>query len=190
MLKYRIFPAIGFARLGEDTSFFIGPEVPGGPPGELLTNGTLGPVAQFKDATRTKIRKQGARFHLFESSDGVAWQPAQLPEPATVTWTVTLDNKKSGVRRSGSPPIAPTRPQEAAELQSMIIRGGTRQVSGPNAASAPFEGPFVTTAANGDPFSVDVELGRLATDSAGRLIVLGGNGFSSGSCCGCRRTWF
>jgi len=179
MVTYRIFPPIGIARLGEDANFFIGPEIPGGGPGELQPDGTLGPVTQFKDATRTKIRKQGARFHLFESDDGLAWRPANLPAPATVTWTVTMENKKSAVRRAGDPPIAPTRPQVVADLQSMVIQGGTRQVSGPNATSAVFHGPFATTAPNGQPFNVDVELGQLRTDAQGRLIVLGGKGFSS-----------
>ena len=32
---YRIFPAIGFARLGEDLNFFIAPEIPGQGPGDL-----------------------------------------------------------------------------------------------------------------------------------------------------------
>jgi L-Lysine epsilon oxidase N-terminal len=72
-MRYRIFPAIGIARLGEDDNFFLGPERPGAGPGELQPDGSVAPVVKYKDATRTKIRKQGARFHLFESGDG---QPA------------------------------------------------------------------------------------------------------------------
>jgi hypothetical protein len=178
-MRYRIFPPIGIARLGEDTDFFLGPEIVGKGPGELQLDGTLRPVARFKDASRTKIRKQGARFHLYESEDGALWRPAQFPSSARITWTVTLENKKSAVRRGGQPPGSPMRPQVVADLQSMVIKGGTRNVSGANATSTEFQGTFSTTAANGDPYNVDVELGQLKTDAQGRLIVLGGKGFSS-----------
>lgn len=181
MPRYKIFPPIGIARLGEDEEFFLGPESPGRGPGELLDDGTTAPVTRFKDATRTKVRKQGARFHIFESDDGVAWQPASLPDTATVTWTVTLVNKKSAVTRpsNGHAPLVPTRPQVPAANQSMVIDGGQRQVSGPDAVSAEFEGPYSTTGAAGQPFNIQVKLGRLRTDGQGRLIVLGGRGFTS-----------
>jgi hypothetical protein len=61
----------------------------------------------------------------------------------------------------------------------MVIDGGTAQVSGSKAVSAPLVGTFRTTAADGAPYQVDVELGRLRTDSAGRLVVVGGAGLSS-----------
>jgi hypothetical protein len=178
-MTYRIFPAIGIARLGEDPNFFIGPEIPSMGPGEMGPDVALNPITHFKDATRTKIRKQGARFHIYESADGVTWSPASLPPTATVTWTATLENKKSAVKRPSEPPILPTRPEISADLESMIINGGSRNVVGPNATSAAFQGTFATAAANGQPYTVDVELGRLQTDAQARLIVLGGKGFSS-----------
>lgn len=100
MLRYKIFPAIGVARVGEDNDFFIGPEVPGVGPVELA-NGAV--VKRFKSAERTRIRKQGARFHLFESEDGMNWKPANLPAGAVVEWTVTLENKKAAIQRPASP---------------------------------------------------------------------------------------
>ncbi|HJQ68437.1 MAG TPA: LodA/GoxA family CTQ-dependent oxidase [Blastocatellia bacterium] len=178
-MRYRIFPSIGIARLGEDPNFFLAPERPGDDPGELKPDGTLTPVTRFKDATRKKVRKQGARFHIFESDDGTNWRPANLPASATVTWTVTLVNKKSAVTRPAEPPIAPVRPQVLAANESMVIKGGAQNISGAGAASAPFIGPYATTAPNGTPFKVNVELGQLKTDGQGRLIVLGGKGFSS-----------
>lgn len=180
MLKYRIFPSIGVARLGDDENFFLGPERLGVGSGELQPDGSVtSPVAHYKDATSTRIRKQGARFHLFESPDGVTWTPANLPPTATVTWTVTLENKKSAITRPAQPPASPTRPQVPPGNAAMVIKGGTRQISGPDAASTPFSGTFATTAPDGTPFQVNVELGRLRTDAQGRLIVLGGRGFSS-----------
>ena len=179
MARYRIFPPIGIARVGDDDNFFLGPEVPGSGPGEFQPDGSLNPVTKFKDATRTKVRKQGARFHIFESDDGIEWRPANLPATAKVTWSVTLENKKSAVTRPSSPPIAPTRPQVPAANQARIIKGGTREISGANQASTPFKGTYATTSASGQAFSVEVELGQLRTDGQGRLIVLGGKGFSS-----------
>ncbi len=180
MLRYRIFPSIGIARLGEDENFFLGPERPGVGAGELQSDGSVTtPMTHYKDATRTKIRKQGARFHLFESADGVNWEPASLPPTATVTWTVTLENKKSAVTRPASPPATPVRPQVPAGSEALVIKGGTRQIGGSNAASTLFTGTFATTAPNGTPYQVVVELGRLRTDAHGRLIVVGGKGFSS-----------
>jgi hypothetical protein len=179
MTEYRIFPPIGIARLGEDDDFFVGPEVPGHGSGNLQPDGSTTPITRYKDASARRIRKQGARFHLFESADGVTWIPADLPTSATVTWTVTLVNKKSAVARPSAPPTVPTRPIVPAENQGLVIDGGTEQVSGANAVSSPLVGTFHTTAPNGTPYQVDVELGRLRTDSLGRLVVLGGAGFSS-----------
>jgi L-Lysine epsilon oxidase N-terminal/L-lysine epsilon oxidase C-terminal domain len=177
-MRYRIFPSIGIARLGEDENFFLCPERPGDPPGELQADGTVMPVTRFKDATRTRIRKQGARFHIFESEDGISWSPANLPATASVIWTVTLENKKSAVTRPANPPTAPMRPEVTAANQSMVIKGGTKEIVGPNATSTHFTGTYVTTAPSGSAFQVDVDLGLLRTDGQGRLIVLGGKGQS------------
>ena len=160
-MRYRIFPSIGIARLGEDEDFFLGPERPGNPPGELQSDGTVTPVTRFKDATRTRIRKQGARFHIFESNDGINWSPANLPATASVTWKVTLENKKAAVTRPASPPTAPMRPEVPAGNQAMIIKGGTKEIAGPNATSTHFVGPYITTAPDGSAFQVDVDLGQL-----------------------------
>src|SRR5215213_7126127 len=177
-MRYRIFPSIGIARLGEDEDFFLGPERPGDSPGELQADGTVIPVTRFKDATRTRIRKQGARFHIFESQDGINWSPANLPATATVTWTVTLENKTAAITRSDAPPTAPMRPHVPAGNQSMVIKGGLKEITGPNATSSHVTGQYATTAPSGAAFQVDVDLGVLRTDGQGRLIVLGGKGQS------------
>jgi L-lysine epsilon oxidase-like protein len=174
--RYRIYPSIGIARLGEDPDFFLGPEIPGVGPTELTQDGSLVRTTRFKDASKKKVRKQGARFHLFESSDGLSWKPAVLPNGATVTWSVTLINKKSAVKRGLEPPIATGRPQIVDAGQ--IIEGGTKTISGNDATSAPFMGTYKTTPPGGATFQVQVELGQLKTDGKGRLIVLGGKGLS------------
>jgi len=175
---YRIFTSIGVARLRADGDFFVGPEMPGGGPTEATSDESIVPVTRFKDNTRTKIRKQGARFHLFESNDGRTWQPANVP-PENITWAVTLVNKKSAVDRPAEPPIAPMRPNVSPANANQVIAGGTNSIAGRDASSPTFRGTYKTKASDGSPFQVDVELGQLRTDSKGRLIVLGGKGFSS-----------
>jgi hypothetical protein len=128
-MKYKIFPSIGIARLGEDENFILAPEIPGSGPVELQADGTTTPVTKFKDASRKKIRKQGVRFHIFESADGVKWVEADLPPGAKVTWTVTLENKKSAVIRNSNPPVAPERPRVVAGDEPMIIKGGTKTIT-------------------------------------------------------------
>lgn len=177
-MRYRIFPPIGIARLGGDSNFIVGPERPGSGPIEIQANGTEIPARSFKDATRTKIRKEGARFHIFESPDGSTWTPANLPAGATVTWKVSLQNKKAAVQRPANPPIVHTRPVVPAGNEAMAINGGTQQIGGANAASAPLAGTYKTTSPAGAPFQAAVELGQLRTDGKGRLIVLGGSGIS------------
>ncbi|MER9349976.1 LodA/GoxA family CTQ-dependent oxidase [Mesorhizobium sp. M0227] len=174
MPRYKIFPAIGIARLGEDQDFFLGPEIPGGGPTEAATGA---PVTRFKNADKTRLRKQGARFHLFESEDGVTWTPANLPPSATVEWSVTLENKKSAIVRPPNPPIKSTRPALDAAAAGMHIKGGTKSVAGASAIGPTLAGMFKTTA-NGSAFEVPVELGSLRTDANGMLILLGGNGIS------------
>jgi hypothetical protein len=102
-----------------------------------------------------------------------------LPAGSQVIWRVTLANKKSAVNRDVDPPKVPTRPTIAAANAGRIIDGGTKEISGAGATSDLLVGRYATTAANGSAYSVDVELGRLRTDGARRLIVCGGRGFSS-----------
>lgn len=177
-MRYRIFPSIGIARLGGDPDFFLGPEVPTAGPGDLQVDGSVVATANFKDATKTKLRKQGARFHVFESLDGAAWQAADLPAGSTIGWTVELVNKKSAVNRPVRPPSNPTAIVVDAANQSMVIDGGTQRISTANQSSAPFVGIYRTSVPGGPDFQKQVNLGQLKTDVQGRLIVLGGNGVS------------
>ncbi|RXT19604.1 hypothetical protein B5P46_25180 [Rhizobium leguminosarum] len=173
MMMYRIFPAIGIARIGGNHDFFLGPEIPGQGPIEL--DGS--PARRFKNSDGTLIRKQGARFRVFQSADdGATWAP--LAPGATVEWSVTLHNKKASIIRELEPPTKPERPRIDPALVSMHIQAPTAKVSGVNAAGAPMTGTFTTKDAGGAPYNATVKLGSLRTDGAGNLIVLGGDGIS------------
>lgn len=172
-MQYRIFPPIGVARVGGDDDFFIGPEVPGRGATEASSGST---VTRFKSADMKNIRKQAARFHLFQSSDGQTWTPMDLPPEAVVSWNVTLHNKKAAVMRPAETPAEPQLPQVDPTSNGMYIQAPTETISGVSQQSAALRGTFRTTDSDGTPFRETVTLGRLRTDEKGRLIVIGGNG--------------
>ena len=66
-MEYRIFPAVGIARLGNSPEFFVGPEVAGSL-GRNLGAGGETEVTAFADATNRK-RKQAARFNQPQDGD-------------------------------------------------------------------------------------------------------------------------
>ncbi|MER9145615.1 LodA/GoxA family CTQ-dependent oxidase [Mesorhizobium sp. M0871] len=175
MVSYRIFPAIGIARIGGDEDFFLGPERVGEGPIEPASGAK---ATRFKSADGKLIRKQGARFHLFESTDGVAWTPAKLPIDATVEWSVVLANTKAAAERPSVPPIKATRPVMAAGSEGMAIVSAKTTITGAGQSSAALGGVFETIGPTGQPFIVEVKLGQLRTDDQGRLIVTGGDGIS------------
>ena len=170
-MPFRIYPSLGIARLGNDlTQFYIGPETPGHPGFDLDANGNETPVRQHK-ADEDQIKRQAARFRLFEVDGNGAARPAQLPAGATVEWTVHLVNKKGAIQRDESPPEAPTRPQMANNSQPFLIDPGPRSVAGASAAAVKFD--------TGEYQNRRVPLGELRTDKNQNLLVLGGFGFSS-----------
>jgi len=166
-MDYRIFPSIGIARLGDSPDFFVGPEVLGSS-GRERSDGAE--VTRFKD--QLKVRKQAARFHLFESSGDGNWAPANLPAGATVTWTVHVANKKDAIARPSLPPgpIAagsqlrpsndPARSARLITAKQSISAGGPVRLGGTH-AGAP------------------VTLGSMQVDGNGKLLVLAGDGVSA-----------
>jgi hypothetical protein len=168
-MEYRIYPSIGIARVGNDLSeFYIGPEIPGHPGFE--SNGqTL--VKKYK-VDEDQIKRQAARFRLFEIPDGNgAPRAANLPAGATVEWTVHLVNKKAAVVRGANPLEEPHRPQLEPNSAALLIDPHAQTVAGANAAAVKFD--------TGEFQGRRVPLGELRTDKQQNLLVLGGFGFSS-----------
>lgn len=170
-MALRIYPPIGFARLGNDLSqFYVGPEIPGHPGFEIDQQGNETPVAHYK-VDDDQIKRQGARFRLFDVGAGGTAREVQLPAGATVEWTVHLVNKKAAVKRDGGPPAKPRRPQLVDDPAPLLIDPGTRTVSGATAGPVKFD--------TGEYRGRRVPLGELRTDKNQNLLVLGGFGFSS-----------
>ncbi len=158
---YRIHPAIGIARLGSSTKadgWFLGPEVPG----QVFA----GP---FKDGPGS-IKRQGARFRIFEYQGGVPVREIKAAD-AKITWKVHLVNRKAEgpVFPPSTPPKRRNPTVPAPDRWKLIIDAKEQQIDGVSAGPLPLKGEFL---------GKDVPLGDLRTDGDGRLIVLGGFGKS------------
>lgn len=171
-MRYKIYPPIGIARVGNTpTQFFVGPEIPGHPGFELDGQGGERKVTQYK-VDEDEVKRQAARFRLFETVDGSGPPvPAALPPGATVEWTVHLVNKKGAIQRLSSPPAQPVRPQLAPGSAARLIDPGPRTIVGASAGGVRFD--------TGEFAGRRVPLGELLTDRNQDLLVLGGFGFSS-----------
>lgn len=192
-----IHPAIGIARLGNDTtSFFLGPEIPGaGPVGAdsgVGTPVTGGPFSGFKTAAST-VKRQAQRFYIFLHPAAGPPIEANLnnPQVKSIVWNVHLANKKARFfpfngqqgNSAGSvytPPPPPIRPRNDGEspLNTIIDPGKPLSISGKS------QGPKKIDFRMGGQWPIHKQtgkvviglLGELFTDSAGRLVVLGGRG--------------
>lgn len=164
-MSYAVFPPIGIARIGNSaTDFFVGPERPNSLGVELLSDGTEREVESTKDAQH-RVKRQAARFQVFEVDDAGVKPPVALPDGATVRWTVRLVNKKDAIVRPGSPPSQPIRPVPAAGAEDRVIDSGNVSVDAGGTAS--LDGTYKTT---------PVHLGDARVDATQRLLVLGGSG--------------
>lgn len=193
-VRYKIHPAIGVARLGDASSgFFIGPEVPGRPPeGDASMGGAVPP---FKDGGH--IKRQGARFRIWKyEDDGKGkYKPVEEKNLGStdvewISWSVHLANKKATFFEFnglvGDPVFGPpgaTHPRRNASItkkEDGWLDPGLRTISGANKTHKLTKGTAPTGSTERWPATPPTppitELGELRTDSAGRVVVLGGRG--------------
>lgn len=171
-MEYRIFPAVGVARLGNSPEYFVGPEVPGSLGRRIGTGGET-EVTAFHDSANRKL-KQAARFHLYQRATAAdPFVPLELLEGAKVRWTVRVSNKKDAIRRPARPPASipagGLRPAHDPARAERLIDSGDVQVEGENVVGKFLEGSHVGRS---------VRLGELRTDARGRLLFLGADGIS------------
>ena len=191
---YRIHPAIGIARVGnaDRSSFFIGPELPG-----------LGPIGDAKVGTRVpsfkssgKIKPQAARFRIWEYAEknGVLEPQREVnlteKDCASVEWTVHVANRKASFFRFAyqqgeESRAAARRNASITDPRKLELDPLPRSISGANHAPVEFRKGTSKNPARelwpNPPPSPSIEyLGELRTDDAGRLIIIGGMGLSSG----------
>jgi hypothetical protein len=176
-----IYPPVGIARVGgSETEYFIGPEVPGQdrtPPGP---NG-------WKDADGQLLR-QVARFRLYAYDGNNTLLGEVTAGDADVVWQVHLANRKPAWFNfdmamdipefdgsQGTPPMRSARRNAAVvgtDRKNLVIDPGPRTISGTKTSGKKyrFDG--------GKFYDIEVPLGELRTDEAGRLLVFAGRGIS------------
>jgi hypothetical protein len=168
---YRIHPALGIARVGDSPDeYFVGPEAPGVPPSLNPPDAPHDPNAGYKD-DQGRIKRQGARFRIYEytlDDMGVTTQVREITAAdAQIEWEVYLANRKASAPRFFD---GGWRNEGVDNRSKLIIDAGPQKISGVRQDTKPLQGIFMD--------AVSVRLGDLLTDSAGRLIVLGGLGKS------------
>lgn len=171
---FEIHPAIGIARAGTSTGFFIGPE-----PGTA-------PPPTYRDAAGHLLR-QAARFRIFRcerEGDGTLKSATEVTAAdATIEWTVHLANRKGAAPEF--PPSPAKAPQDGGRLRNatqtkrelLVIDPGPRTVGGTGGQAAFDAGTFLGT---------EVPLGEMRTEADGRLLLLGGPGHSGSAPAGKR----
>jgi hypothetical protein len=178
--KLRIFPPIGIARVGNDTGFFLGPEISG-----MVSP----PPGGFRDATTKRLKRQGARFRLYAYDESDQLLGEITAADAQITWKVHLANTKASAEwftRKVEPP-SPDRPAlrnaNVTQRDQLNLDAGIQSVSGANPAfpdldASKVAGRAMDVVVNQTLFGqpVSVQIGTILTDDAGRLVVLGGLG--------------
>ncbi|KAF9504784.1 hypothetical protein BS47DRAFT_1401028 [Hydnum rufescens UP504] len=173
-----IFPPVGIARLGDsEKEYFFAPEVPGNisPPT---------PDGNFRDDEQ-KIRRQAARFRVYAyDKKGLLLGEVNSKNEYTLTWTVHVANKKgSFIKLTGrfeqptedrrNPDVDPN--LELGQRSKLIVDPGEKTiVLGQGPQNVDLIGDFYGSKSS----PTKVYLGELQVDEAGRLVYLGGQGYS------------
>ena len=170
IVSAKIHPGIGVARLGNSVNeFIIGPEVPF--PRYLA-------AGSYKDSTGA-IKRQAARFRVYGYNAAGEVVRELTAADAEIRWNVHVANQKAAWYEfygAMDIPTAHPTPQRNAnivgkERQKLTIDPGAMGIQGVSEDGPQYE-------LHGKFLDVDVYLGELQTDEAGRLLFLGGRGVS------------
>lgn len=217
-MYYRVHPAIGIARVGNSDQFFIGPETAkAGPPTKFSKLEALKVKPHtskrkdvYKERDKTKIRRQAARFRIFEyliceTTGKLLQEPREvtLADLESITWTVELANKKAVFFEFHGPNLGPAHRSGGAltpakvELSSQAKKfneakafqlgagasGGAAAGGAASSGGAGVSGGAPSSggaAAGGAAGPGITTLGHAYMEPDGRLVVLGGYGTSVG----------
>lgn len=183
--KVAIHPAIGIARVGNSTEYFMASEIPGQPPQ---------PDGGFKDA-QGKVKKQAVRFRIYGLNDaGEIVKELKGSDGAKIDWHVHIANRKAawyqfsnaldlegGINQQGLSIPAKFRNLQFPQGQrdQLVIDAGKQTISGIHAARVSLMGAFPEAAYPNHFVQKPVPLGHLLTDEQGRLMFFGGDGRSA-----------
>jgi hypothetical protein len=183
---YKIHPGMGFARVGPSRQgYFLAGEALGADPVDINAAGDEAPFAGYKDASKM-MRRQGARFRVYEydrndGTGGLTLTREITAAEAEIDWAVVLTSAKAAgklmtviVGPDGARTLVPDTPDRndappgftRADLKATV----ELKAKGKNAGPAPGAEPV------GKIVGKSLFIGEARTDSAGRLVVLGGRG--------------
>ena len=193
MTEYKIFPAIGIARVGNaKDKFYIGPEVyrglPTNPDGQPFTE------HDFRDKEGCLCR-QAARFRIYRIENGKEEEVTlNTVGVQSIIWFAHLANKKpswynfeTNLGENGYAPNHPMRNPHVKDRHKLIIDAGPRKIEGKKQNGVVFDIASIPHDYHGAHFpdgmlnptkEAITTLGELRTDEEGRLLVLGGHGIS------------
>ncbi|MFK0732701.1 MAG: LodA/GoxA family CTQ-dependent oxidase [Gloeotrichia echinulata HAB0833] len=194
---YKVFPAIGIARVGNSNEYYLAPEEPGGLP--ILLDGQTFQPSDFRDSGKN-LRRQAARFRIYrypesggEPQEIVVGNTIGTRQVTQIIWTVRLANKKAiwyeFQTKNGEQGYASNHPLRNSSVtgekrkELMIDPGGRTLTSLKQSASFsrdtqttyPMTFPPKELYPQGNEIN---SLGMIRTDDQGRLIVVGGFGHS------------
>ncbi|MEI9979395.1 MAG: CTQ-dependent glycine oxidase GoxA [Edaphobacter sp.] len=177
--RLAIYPPLGISRIGNSKEWFLAPEVPGLPP---LPDG------KYKDGPQ-QVKKQVQRFRIYAFNKAGEVIREITTKEARIEWTVHVANTKAAWYGFNNPldngPIAPGLPSQRRNAsvtgkknraEMLVIDPGAKTITGANTnvegsdPSFDMVGRFWRT--------LDVKLGHLQTDPAGRLLIFPGDGVS------------
>jgi hypothetical protein len=188
--EFRIYPAIGIARVGNSPDeYFFGPEVPGPHPHD---------PDNFRDG-QGRVKRQAARFRVYGfNSAGEVVKEMTADEDTQIEWTVEVANKKSAwfdfdlaMDIPEAMSVSPTRPKtpnpkgvSSTRRNQNIVDRASLEIT-PDAIQ--IEGCGINAEGRDSSYAFDdgrydgqkVYLGEVRTDDAGRLVFLGGRGHSA-----------
>lgn len=179
IVRLAIFPALGVSRVGNSPKWFLAPEIPGMP---ALRDGS------YKDGA-DRIKKQVQRFRIFGFDAAGNVVREVTAKDASIEWTVHVANTKAAWYGFNNPldngDLAPGLPGQkrnqsfvgdAERAATLVVDPGPRSIAGANAN--PHGGDPAYAMVGRFWKTLDVKLGELRTDEAGRLLVFPGAGDS------------
>ena len=177
--RLAVFPPLGMCRVGNSSEWFLAPEVPGLPP---LADG------HYKDKQQ-RIKKQVQRFRVFAFNKAGQVIREVTAADARIDWTVHVANTKGAWygfsnpldNGSAAPGIPGKRRNDGIvgdteRAAMLVINPGLKTITGANTNAKGDDATY--TMAGRFWRTLDVKLGHLQTDAAGRLLVFPGDGQS------------
>ena len=171
IVRARIHPGIGIARIGDSADeFIIGPEV-------------VGAAAEPMRDAAGALKRQDARFRVYGIDEAGNVVDELTAETAEITWTVHVANRKSAWYRFIAALDIPEASDTKCALRNPSVKGPDRETlvidPGPKSIAGSSHAGDPSFKLDGGTFKgVPVSLGELRTDEHGRLLVLSAHGRS------------